>query len=347
MDINNNYNDVDKSDEGYIFVSGVGFIKGSKKKAEISNITYVSSMFSFSLMLFICVYFISNYAIEKMYLVYSSNNMGVGTFFLPMAEITSVIMGVVVIIIPYFTYYLLTKNDIGSVIKNKSVDNYSFVNIVVFCLCLFQFCDFITDKINVLLYFFGIDVVDQKIIPPTGIDFLIYILLLMFIAPFFQEVIFRGIILNSIKRVNVGIALFCQSFAFCLLSSDVEGCISLFILGYALGYIYLITNNFILLLVSRAVISFFSIFTDLIYTQISFRLGNIIINVFLLLIFVVGLIAARYILNYINLNFKIFCATGVLNNKEVVKRFCTSPGIIISGGLSLLFIFKYILGPSV
>jgi len=353
MDINteiNNKNDNKDTiddDETYMFVNGVGFIKGSKRRVEISNIKYIASMFGFALMMFMSICVLVGDSVKRLYLSYSQGISGQGQFFLPMLEITTAIVGVAIVIVPYFTYYLLVKNECGAVIRNKRVDLYSFVNIVVFCLCLLELCHFFTNAFNVGLYFMGIDVVDKRVIPPTGSDFLIYAVLYILVLPFFQEFIFRGIVLSSIKKINVGIALFAQAFANCLFSSNMSDMVSIFIISFALGYIYLITNNFWLLLVARGVMNFFDIFTDMIYTQISFRLGNIIINMFLALILIVGLISTRYILQYVNLNARLFKKSGVLESGEVAKVFITSPAMVCAIILSIIFVINYALSTTI
>ncbi|MCY6372744.1 CPBP family intramembrane glutamic endopeptidase [Clostridium ganghwense] len=84
----------------------------------------------------------------------------------------------------------------------------------------------------------------QKAFEELAVSPIVLILTVAVLAPIFEEVIFRGIILNGMaKRLNTKIAIIISAFLFALVHMNLVQGINAFLLGILLGFIYLKTRS--------------------------------------------------------------------------------------------------------
>jgi len=131
----------------------------------------------------------------------------------------------------------------------------------------------------------------------------------LFIAPFVEEVIFRGIILNKLKK-KIGMikGLIFSSFLFGLFHffNGLEGVIFTFILGFFLGIVYIRTGSLKVPTLMHFINNLIAIFVSLFLENVSFNFtGNFIVYSFVIFFSVISAIYIfLFFVKYTKLVFK-------------------------------------------
>lgn len=81
------------------------------------------------------------------------------------------------------------------------------------------------------------------IAPPTITSSLILFVLLVVVAPLFEEFIFRGAVMNLLKPYGGGVAIFVSAFCFGIYHGNFQQFFYAFALGILLGYVSYATNS--------------------------------------------------------------------------------------------------------
>ena len=141
-------------------------------------------------------------------------------------------------------------------------------------LCVFGFNNFITltDK---LLEIIGYSALDSFGIPMDNFGwFVLNVVILAVLPAIFEELIFRGIILNGIKEMEETKAVFFSAFLFALFHGNASQTIYQFILGVVLAYVVVLTKN----LLSAMVLHFTNNFVVLLINYIQRGTAQEVIN---------------------------------------------------------------------
>ncbi len=106
-----------------------------------------------------------------------------------------------------------------------------------------------------------------------------YILTVSFIAPVFEELLFRGVILKRLESFGTGFAIFASALLFALAHMNLSGIVFAFICGLVFGFIYTRTRNLWLPIFIHFLNNTLSILMSLMYSALGERgetLGNFI-----------------------------------------------------------------------
>ena len=101
--------------------------------------------------------------------------------------------------------------------------------------------------INLLLQPLGYQLVDYatRFEPKNNIDLILQLLSICIIAPIFEEIFFRGIVLHGLKPYGNGFAIIISSLFFGMMHGSLLHNISMFICSLALGYLAIKTQSII------------------------------------------------------------------------------------------------------
>lgn len=97
--------------------------------------------------------------------------------------------------------------------------------------------------VDKLLEYIGYSPIKQSSTASFDASALIYILSVCFLAPVFEEFVFRGVILKRLERYGSGFAIVGSSVFFGLAHLSVSSVIFAFIAGLVMGYLYVKTRN--------------------------------------------------------------------------------------------------------
>ncbi|MBQ7452719.1 MAG: CPBP family intramembrane metalloprotease [Clostridia bacterium] len=166
---------------------------------------------------------------------------------------------------------LIKKRDfIPATGVNKPVNAKMFVICIVISLvCLFglgRVSDFFID----ILSYFGYHTQTSSLQVKTVLDLLKYTFLVAVLPAFCEELLFRGLILNGLRKYGAKVAIFFSAFAFMIMHGSPDQTVHQFILGVIFGFIVYYTRNIWLTII----IHFFNNFIVLVITFIS-SLGEV------------------------------------------------------------------------
>lgn len=139
----------------------------------------------------------------------------------------------------------IPKNiDAFSNLKLKKAPNImqilACVGISVFC--LFGFSP-LTNLFLEFLYGLGYTSTSSSIVIPDFFTYLMYVVLICVIPAVCEEILFRGLICNGLKKIGTKTAIFGSAFLFMIMHGGPDQTVHQFILGVVLALVFLTTNN--------------------------------------------------------------------------------------------------------
>ena len=131
------------------------------------------------------------------------------------------------------------SNSTCSPCKTKSSP---IISIVIALISLFAF----SSLTNVFVYSLeklGYQTTMSDIEIPNFLVYFIYVILLCVSPAFFEEFLFRGVILSGLKKYNKHMAVFVSALIFMLMHGGPDQTIHQFILGVVFGYVFVATGS--------------------------------------------------------------------------------------------------------
>lgn len=165
-------------------------------------------------------------------------------------------------------------------------------------------------------------------IPSNYGALIIYIVNMTVIPAIFEEIAFRGFLMQSLRRFGDGFALFVSAFCFSLIHVTPDRFPHTFIMGLVIGYFVLFTGSLstgmIIHFCYNTIITIMSVaFT---YVSINYELLNLSLELIMLFLGIVGLV--YFFKNYGKM-FVLRKSTTVNSESEKIKTFVLSRGMLI------------------
>lgn len=145
--------------------------------------------------------------------------------------------------------------SVYSIAKTKKLDFFDSIRakyppkfkeaIIALCIslvCIFGFSS-ITNLFMELLYSFGYTSISADIAIPNFGYYIMYVVFICVVPAISEEVLFRGLIANGLKRVSTVVAVFGSSFLFMIMHGSPDQTMHQFILGIVLALVFLISDN--------------------------------------------------------------------------------------------------------
>ena len=200
-----------------------------------------------------------------------------------------------------------------------------------------------TGLLQVILEFFGIGItMPEYETPETLPAFIIYCLSLTVLPAFIEEIIFRGIVMQSLRRFGDIFALVASSLIFGIFHLNLIQMPYAFILGLCIGYFVMRTGSLwvavIIHLVNNSVALAFEIFGGEL-SENAWYIANLGYNLVCIILSVIAL--ALVLMKYKDM-FRFEPSKTVLSPGKKALYFITSPGMIIALVIALLMTLPYI-----
>ncbi len=131
---------------------------------------------------------------------------------------------------------------------------------------------------------------------PSVISTILYVVRTAVLPAFFEEFVFRGILLGQLRRFGDGMAIVVSALLFGLFHSNMEQIPFAFLVGLVLGYILVRTNQIWLTIAIHFFNNAFACFPDVMKDLMPRAAYNITYNVIFYGMFVLGALAALFLL---------------------------------------------------
>lgn len=131
---------------------------------------------------------------------------------------------------------------------------------------------------------------------PSVIATILYLIRTTILPAFFEEFVFRGILLGQLRRFGDGMAIVISSLLFGLFHSNLQQIPFAFLVGLVMGFILVRTNNIWITISIHFFNNAFACFTEIIQDHISPSAYNITYSVIFYGMFVLGALAALFLL---------------------------------------------------
>ena len=321
-----------------------------KNSSNRLNIQNVSILFSIIVVLNVVLEVILSFLIEKGLI----NLNRINEDFYGSQIIIHVIYQIFFILAPPIVFLIIFKIDIKKSLKIKPV---SFLNtVLIFFIMCFSLPVMIIVNLgylSLLKYLFGMEM--EQIIPlPQDVgQMIIGLLVIGIFAGVFEEVLFRGVILQGYRELGAKRAIILTGFLFGMFHFDIQRFLGTFLLGILIGFIvyrtgslisgifaHVVNNSVILLLsfLSRDNIAQEKETEEMMKEMIeAYQISDtfittifVVITILISLVFIFGFVALVYTL-YVNTKHKNFHQTikRKLTLKEKLSFLWLVPGLAI------------------
>lgn len=286
----NQDNDIcDSVKSSYTFVVGFGFLPNDPEEREKRNLRRHGVIIAASL-LFVLFTMIM---VKRYYylLMYLSNffNGSLGNSLLQIFA-TVITFGCVLLI-----YSKVAKKDIGFSVKNKKT---SFLTVLYGCIAMLGMSclsGFATKLITDFLRMFKIYPMDKlNILPSTKGEIVLYYLAWCIVPSIFEELFFRGAMLESLRKFGDIFAITTTSLLFALVHGNLLQLPHALFSGILLGYFKVITGKLFVPILMHMINNAFWITLDIFGFQIKFvSLASFIISLLIVALITVGAIMLK------------------------------------------------------
>lgn len=167
-------------------------------------------------------------------------------------------------LIVYFLYYRLYKNKAASKISSDVIDADDLIITMGLCMLTHRITMFVIRMVSVGLTAVGYTTPElyytlAQNIPTMAVDILTSVVL----APIAEELIFRGLILSEVSRINERFAVVFSAVLFGLLHGNPVQLVSASIMGLVLGYSVIKTKSIVPAIAGHSAVNFMNAAPDI------------------------------------------------------------------------------------
>lgn len=205
-------------------------------------------------------------------------------------------------LVPGLLYLLVTRMPLGRVLPSDKVAPTLWIALFATGLCLAMLsnlpANWVSGWVQSLLpqmQSFSLLAMDGYGISPPLTAILLYLIHSTILPAFFEEFIFRGILLGQLRRWGDGLAIFISAFLFGLFHSNLQQIPFAFLVGLVLGFLVVRTNNLWLSIAIHFANNTIASFPDAAKFFLSDELALLIYNLLFYGVIVLGAVAALYL----------------------------------------------------
>ncbi len=263
------------------------------------------------------------------------------------AEVAEWIMTLVVYIIslvlPFGIYMLCIKIPIGVALPfRKTSAGMTFGGLFV-GLGVGIIASYATAYLQTALELFGIGITMPEYDVPSSLPALVLYLISMTIAPaFIEEMIFRGVVMQSLRRFGDVFAIIASSLIFGIFHLNLIQMPYAFILGLCIGYFVIRTGSLwvgvLIHFVNNSVAAAFTLIEPL-CSENTYIMLNLLYNLVAALL---GIIALCLLLAKYRSMFRFEKAPGILSAGKRVQYFITSPALIVAMIIAVILTMQFV-----
>ncbi len=250
---------------------------------------------------------------------------------------------VISLLLPFGIYALIIKIPLGVALPFRKAKVDLTAGGVVIGLGISVIASYATGYLQILLESIGIGITMPEMeIPETLPGILLYVLCLAVAPAFIEEMVFRGIIMQNLRRFGDIFALVASSLIFGIFHLNLIQMPYAFILGLGIGYFVMRTGSLwvgvIIHFINNSVAVAFEFLTPVLHEDIM-----VLINLVYNLVFaVLGVIALVLVISKYKNIFRFEKSNSTLSPGKKALYFVTSPAIIVATVAAVLLTLPYI-----
>lgn len=192
-------------------------------------------------------------------------------------------------------YCWASKSDINKLIKVKRVSPKLAVPLIIIALTVSFTSDYLADLLQSSFSVFGLENgIELNTESTTPVNFLLNIIAVSVVPPLVEEFVFRGVLLGKLRRFGDGFAVLMSSVIFGLIHENLVQIPFAFIVGLALAFTTVKCGSVVPAIIVHFIVNFrATLISSLIDNKvISEEILNIIYIVFLIVVFILGIVSA-------------------------------------------------------
>ncbi len=232
-----------KEDPGqeYIFVQGVGFLKMSPERQEMASLRHASMVMGLAIAVCLfCMMLLPGFFAKVLFAKASMQSYESNRFYLQVAGALGYLAS---LIVPVAIIRLFLRLPRACVFPHQKLDCKMLLMAVCCALGLSVIGSAVSSFVSQILTFLGFAPhAPQVAVPETVGEALVFAVRLVVIPAFAEEMLFRGAVLQSLRRFGDAFALFASSILFALLHGNVTQIPNAFLMGLVMGYFVLRTG---------------------------------------------------------------------------------------------------------
>ena len=230
--------------------------------------------------------------------------------------------------LPFFVYLAFRKEGVNEYLRFKKNPKFDSLLLVFAAAGLCMLANYPSMLIMELVEGAGLDGGAQESLAGTNaFESVLYFLTIAVFPPLFEEFAFRGVMLSTLRKHGDGFALVVSSVAFALMHASISAMPFALICGFAMGYVYLRTENLWLCVFIHFINNANATIPGILILYLPEDLTNLISNIIFYALILLGIIAFVVLL---------VRKTLVSNEESQIKR-CISCGLSFGGKLSAYF----------
>ncbi|HWP52073.1 MAG TPA: type II CAAX endopeptidase family protein, partial [Clostridia bacterium] len=231
--------------------------------------------------------------------------------------------------IPFLLYAMHTQIPFPSALPLRRVPARLIAIAVMFSLSVSVIGIYASEALSYLFSAFSIYFYEPILVLPGGmISMVFYILNLTVVPAIFEEIAFRGVLMQSLRRFGDSFALVTSAILFSLVHISPLSMPNAFLMGLAIGYFVLFTGSLHTGMVIHLVHNLFALLISQL-GLLDHRIANIIFLVIQLVYMVLGSIAVLLLLRSYDNMFALKHSTTINRSSQKLRCFfCTVPFIL-------------------
>lgn len=255
----------------------------------------------------------------------------------------NLILYVVSLIIPFAIYALCIKMPLGVALPFKKTKPALTFGGILVCLGGGVVASYAVSFLQMSLEAVGIGITMPELETPETLPGIILYCITMTLAPaFIEEMIFRGIVMQSLRRFGDVFALVASALIFGIFHLNLIQMPYAFVLGLCIGYFVMRTGSLwvgvIMHFINNSVAVAFEFMLPYMSDEV-YYMANLVYNLVCIILAVIGIV---FLLTKYKDLFRFEKSPGVLSSGKKVRYFLTSPALIISMIAAAVMTLTYI-----
>ena len=192
------------------------------------------------------------------------------------AQVADILCYMMSLTVPFFIYALSIRIPVSAYLPLKRVSPKLVVGAVLASLAVAAVANYSADAAYMVFSNIGLPFYEPSQVVPSGVAALVlYVINISVVAAIFEEIAFRGVIMQSLRRFGDGFALICSSILFAMVHISPVSIPHAFIMGLIIGYFTLFTGSIHVGMIIHFVYNLFTFIVSQ-FTTIDYRIGYLL-----------------------------------------------------------------------
>ena len=318
-----------QEEQGYTFVHGYGFIPPPMVQQELRSIRHTANALGFSIILYyILSASITSYVTWMVVEVLMQGRVtenGQVVVSAATAQAINIISFVLLLLLPFLVYRALVHIPFRAAFPFRKVRLSIALPAVFIGLGASAVGVFFSRYFQNAVGFFGFIPIMKHIVYPVNLlPAILFCIYTVVLPAFFEELVFRGVILQSLRQFGDGFALVASSLVFMLLHANLVQGPNAFLMGLVIGYFVLITGSVWTGVMIHLANNLAAYLGDMLLLELPQELTGLVSNGVYLACIIAGLVGVAYLCRTREGMFVIHSKTNLMTTGPKLIFFFTS-----------------------